>query len=280
MILITGATGNVGRAAVELLLARGHKVLAVSRDPAAAALPADAEVVAGDPSRPRALAPALAGVRAILLSPRAVGEGTAELLALAAERGVTQVVVLSALTVEHGGGDRRFADGFRAVEDAARASGLAWTFLRCADFAANALAWAPQVRSTGQVRGAYGAAATSTVHERDVAEVGVRALLEPGHGGCCYELTGPQSLTQRAKVRLIGDAIGVDVDWVETEPEQLRRAMLAQGVPPDVPDRLLGYLADHVTRPGPSSTAVAQLLGRPARTFAGWAAEHAAAFRH
>jgi uncharacterized protein YbjT (DUF2867 family) len=267
MILITGATGNVGRAAVELLLARGHKVLAVSRDPAAAALPADAEVVAGDPSRPRTLAPALAGVRAILLSPRAVGEGTAELLALAAERGVTQVVVLSALTVEHGGGDRRFADGFRAVEDAARASGLAWTFLRCADFAANALAWAPQVRSTGQVRGAYGAAATSTVHERDVVEVGVRVLLEPGHGGCCYELTGRES-------------VGVDVDWVETEPEQLRRAMLAQGVPPDVPDRLLGYLADHVTRPGPSSTAVAQLLGRPARTFAGWAAEHAAAFRH
>ncbi|MDT7622360.1 MAG: hypothetical protein QOF99_3261 [Pseudonocardiales bacterium] len=280
MILITGATGNVGRAAVELLLARGHKVLAVSRDPAAAALPADAEVIAGDPSRPGTLAPALAGVRAILLSPRAVGEGAAELLALAAERGVTQVVVLSALTVEHGGGDRRFADGFRAVEDAARASGLAWTFLRCADFAANALAWAPQVRSTRQVRGAYGSAATSTVHERDVAEVGVRALLEPGHGGCCYELTGPESLTQRAKVRLIGDAIGVDVDWVETEPEQLRRAMLGQGVPPDVPDRLLGYLADHVTRPGPSSTAVAQLLGRPARTFAGWAAEHAAAFRH
>ena len=49
-----------------------------------------------------------------------------------------------------------------------------WTILRCADFAANTLAWAPQIRATGVVRGAYGDAATSTIHERDIGAVAAR----------------------------------------------------------------------------------------------------------
>ena len=82
------------------------------------------------------------------------------------------------------------------------------------------------------------------------------------------------------RVRLIGEAIGRDVPWVEVAPEQFRQAMLAQGLPEDVPDRMIGYWADRVEQPGPSSDAVEQILGRPALTFAQWAAEHVAAYRN
>ncbi|MDQ0774396.1 uncharacterized protein YbjT (DUF2867 family) [Streptomyces aurantiacus] len=105
MIMVTGATGTVGREVVKLLLAQGVEVAAVTRD-RAAAFPDGVRAVVGDasrPSRPPSLAPALDGVEAVLLSPRAVGDASAELLALAAERGVRRVVVLSAVTVEYGG---------------------------------------------------------------------------------------------------------------------------------------------------------------------------------
>ena len=284
MILITGATGNVGREIVNLLVSSGEKVVAVTRHPATAALPDGTHVIGGDPSHPQTLVPALRGVETVFISPRALGDATAgsatvELLKLASEQGARRVIVLSAVTVEYGGGYQRFADAFRAVEDAARASGLQWTILRCADFASNALAWAPQIRQVGVVRGVYGDGATATIHERDIAEVSARVLVDSVYAGRTYVLTGPQSLTQRAKLHLISEAISRDVPWVEIAPEQFRQAMLAQGLPEDVPDRMIGYWADRVQQPGPSSDAVEQILGRPALTFAQWASEHAAAFR-
>ena len=285
MILVTGATGNVGREVVNLLLSGGEKVVALTRHPEKAALPVGA-VVGGDPSHPQTLTKALRDVEAILISPRALGDATAgaataELLKLAAEQGAPRVVVLSAATVEYGGGYQRFADAFRAVEDAASASGLPWTFLRSTDYASNSLAWVPQIRASGKVKGAYGNGATPTIHERDVAAVSARALLDAAHAGHIYVLTGPQSLSQRDKVRLIGEAIGREVFWEEIAPSQVRQAMLAQGLPEDVPDRLLGYWSrlEQEPAPGPSTTAMEQILGRPALTFAQWAAEHAAAFR-
>src|SRR5262245_15931677 len=285
MILVTGATGNVGREVVNLLLEDGETVAAVTRNPATAALPGGAHVVGGDPSRPTTLTSALRGVEAILLSPRALGDATAgaataELLALAAEQGVERVVALSAATVEYAAGYRRFAEAFKTVEDAVKVSGLQWTIVRSADYAANTLAWAPQIRAAGVVRGAYADAATSTIHERDVAAVATRALVDSAHAGRAYLLTGPHLLTQRDKVRLIGEAIGKPLSFEELAPEQVRQAMLAQGLPEDIPDRLLGSLADYAKQPGPSSDTVEQILGRPALTFAAWAAEHAAAFRN
>ena len=130
MILVTGATGNIGRLVVNLLLADGEKVTAVTRDPATAALPSDAYVVEGDPTRPTTLTSALSGVEAVLISPRALGDATAgaattELLALAAEQGVERVVALSAATVAYPAGYRRFADAFKAVEDAVKSLWLA-----------------------------------------------------------------------------------------------------------------------------------------------------------
>jgi len=278
MILITGATGTVGRAVAGLLAATGTPAAGVTRDPAAT-LPDGVRVIHGDASRPDTLASRLDGVEAVLLAPRAVGQGAADLLASAAAQGAKRVVMLSAVSVEYGGGYRRFAEAFRAVEELVRASGLQWTLLRCADFAANSLAWAPQIRAHGLVRGAYGGAATAPVHERDIAEIAVRALSDPAYDGRTYALTGPHSLTQREKVAMIGEAVGEQFDFVESPPEQVRQAMLAQGLAPDVPDRLLGYLAACTEQPGPVTSDVQELLGRPALGFRQWAADHAAAFR-
>jgi uncharacterized protein YbjT (DUF2867 family) len=279
MILVTGATGNVGRELVKLLVAEGAPLTAVTRNPAGAGLPDTVRTVAGDPSRPDTLRAALVGIDAIFLVPRAVGDATAELLSLAREHGVRHVVAVSAVTVEYGGGYERFAQGFRAVEDACRASGLSWTFLRCAQFDSNALIWAPQIRAAAAVRGAYGDAAVSPIHPRDVAAVGVRALLDGTHCGRAYALTGPQSLSQREQVRQIGEAIGAELSWLEISPDQAREAMIAQGAPPEIPDRMLGYLAECLRQPGPSTTIVQDILGRPTIAFGDWARENVAAFQ-
>src|SRR5215471_15521338 len=140
MILVTGATGKVGRELADLLLQKGEKVAAVTRSPAAAMLPPGALVLSGDPSRPATLTSALRGVKAVFLNPAAVGNATADLLSLALQHGVERAVLLSALTVQYGGGAQRFVDLFKAQEDTVRASGLPWTLLRCSDFAANTLA--------------------------------------------------------------------------------------------------------------------------------------------
>jgi uncharacterized protein YbjT (DUF2867 family) len=280
MILVTGATGTVGREAIDVLQARGAEVAAVTRDPSTAALPDGVHVVGADPSKPQTLTAALGGVEAVLLSPRAVSGATAELLSMAADRGAKRVVVLSAATVKYPVGQRRFVEQFESAEEAAKASGLAWTFLRSADFAANALAWAPQIRATGVVRGAYGNAATSPIHQRDIATIAADALLNAGHEGRSYVLTGPQSLNQYDKVRLIGQALGRELSFAEMPPEQVRQGMLAQGLPEEIPDRLLGSLADYALKPGPTTDTVQRLLGRPALSFAQWASENTATFRN
>jgi uncharacterized protein YbjT (DUF2867 family) len=278
MILVTGATGHVGREAVQLLLADGARVGAITRDPTGADLPAGTEVIGGDPSHPQTLASKLDDIDAVLVIPRAVGGATGELLSLAADHGAERAVVVSAVTVQYPVGEPRFAAEYKAAEDAAEASGLAVTLLRNADFDANALAWAPQIRQQGVVYGAYAAAATSPIHQRDIAAVAAQNLTGTGHQGQAYVLTGPQSLTQPDKIRIIGEATGQDLSFVEVEPDQLRKAMLAQGLPEEIPDRLLGSLSDYARKPGPATDTVEQLVGRPALSFAEWATENAAAF--
>ncbi|MFJ4714510.1 NAD(P)H-binding protein [Streptomyces sp. NPDC088785] len=277
MFVLIGATGTVGRQVMDLLLRRGAEIAAVTRDPAAR-LPDGVRPVVGDPSRPDTLTDWPRRTGGVLLSPRAAGRATGELLALGAARGAERAVVLSSATVRHPAGHRRFVEEFKAVEEAVRLSGTPWTFLRCADFDANALAWAPQIRAGGVVRGAHPGATTSPLHERDIAEVAVRALTEDGLAGRAPVLTGPDPLDQRDKVRLIGAAVGRTLRFEDVSPARVRQTMLAQGLPEDVPDRLLGSLADHAVEAGPATRTVEQLLGHPARSFATWAVENAAAF--
>ncbi|MFE1482520.1 NAD(P)H-binding protein [Streptomyces fimicarius] len=270
-ILVTGATGTVGRRVVEQLLERGEHVRALTRDPARAELPAGVDVVRGDLTDPASLEPALDGVTGLhlitfgggLFAPLETGE---EILGLAREAGVRRVTVL------HGGGGT-------PMESAVRASGFAWTVVMPVEFMANALEWAPGIRSEGVVREPFVDRLSAMVHESDIGAVAAVALTEDGHGGQEYLVTGPQVLTVRDKAAAVGAARGADVELVELTEEQALASWRGQGMPEDVIAFLIDVYRDTPPEGRTVIDTVEKVTGRPARTFAQWAEEHAEHFR-
>ncbi|GDY31744.1 NAD(P)H-binding protein [Gandjariella thermophila] len=277
-ILVTGATGHVGRHVVEELRNAGERVRAITRRPDSANLPADVEVVPGDLTEPSALRDALRDVDRVYLFP--IPDTAREVVGLIQRAGVRRVAVLSSSSVlEEDAEHNPSAQHHLAVERAVEDTTLEWTFLRPDEFATNTLwKWAPSIRAAGIVRAPYGDAARALIHEADIAAVAARALLEDGHAGKKYELTGPEAITQVEQVRLIGEAIGRDVRFEEVSPEQWREQMSAHMAGPII-EMILEYLAASVAKPGPVTPTVQEVTGRPARTFAEWAVDHAADFR-
>jgi uncharacterized protein YbjT (DUF2867 family) len=164
------------------------------------------------------------------------------------------------------------------VEELIEKSGARWTFLRPGPFALNCRNWwAPQIRRGDTVRWFHGQAATAPVHEHDIAAVAVRALCDPAHDGMDYVLTGPQSLTQRDQVAIIGESIGRSLVFDEVSPDTARREML-EAWPPWVADMLLSVYAAAVDRPALVTSVIEEVTGIPARTFREWAIDHAADF--
>ncbi|MFC5155359.1 NAD(P)H-binding protein [Streptomyces amakusaensis] len=273
---MTGATGSVGRLVIDLLLSAGVPVRALTRNPAAAALPAGVEVHEGDLRHPHTLRAALGGVERLYLFP--VPESAREVAAIAREAGVRRIVVLSSSSVLDTSGDNHSGEHHRAVEHAVEESGVEWTFVRPGEFAANVLwRWADSVRTEDVVRAPYGDAPRVLIHEADVAAVAAAALLEDGHAGRSYVLTGPETITQADMVRAMAEAIGRPLAFEEITPEEARQSM-GTFMPSAVVEMVLGYLADAVAHPPVPVDTVERVTGRPARTFAQWAADHAADF--
>jgi uncharacterized protein YbjT (DUF2867 family) len=278
-VLVTGATGRIGRGVVEELLAAGVPVRALSRDPGAAALPAGVDVVAGDVTGPDSLNPALDGVGAVFLvwtAPPATAPAVIERLAAHARR----LVLLSSPHQTPHPFFRQpnpMAALHADLERLIAATGVESTILRPGMFASNVLAWwGPAIRADGVVRWPYGAAETAPVDERDLAAVAARTLYEDGHAGD-YVLTGAESLSQAEQVGIIGDVLGRGLTFEELSPDEFR-AETAATWPPPVVDMLLTAWAATIGHPAYVSTAVADLLGRPPRTFRQWATDNAAAF--
>ncbi len=229
MILVTGATGTVGRRVVARLTAAGHDVRAVVRDPSRAALPAGVPTVTADLADPTTLRPHLGGVRAVFLiwpfvDPAATVQLAPDLADVLANAGSPRVVFLSAASAE--------ADPnsfWAVVERALIERDLPWTVLRPTGFATNTLGWADAIRAEGVVRWPHGAAARSLIHEDDIAAVAVEALTGDQHDRRTYVLTGPETVTQAEQVRLIGAAIGRDVRWEDVPPQAIR-PMLAEAM--------------------------------------------------
>lgn len=284
LILLTGATGTIGRPLIDLLVGKGARVRAVTRDPLAASLPAGVEVVEGDPSRPDTLASSLGGVSALFLNPRAVGGAAVELLALARERGVKRVVAMSALNVDFALDRQPSRIGGvynKEVEAAAVASGLEWVGLRSGYYAVNTIGtWAAQIRASDVVRGPYPESSWAPLHERDLAAVGAHALLTDELVGQRPVLTGPESLTQEEMVAIIGDAIGRPLRFEEVPPEVARQGMIRAGFPEALADGFVALQAESYGQADLVSSEVEKILGRPGLTYAQWAAEHAGAFRN
>jgi len=276
MILVTGATGTVGRQTVTQLLATDAEVRAMTRHPDAARLPGNVEVVGGDLFDPSTLAPALKGVDAVFLVwPFTTAERAPAVLD-AIERETRRLVYLSSV-----GGQRPDPAGmFHAdMEHSIEESGLEWTFLRPSGFASNTRLWAGQIRAGGVVRWPYGAAARSLIHESDIAAVAVRALTGDGHGGEKHVLTGPELLTQAEQVHTIGDTIGRPVRWEEVPPDAVRDGLAAAFGDASFADHALDTWARFVEEPELVTSTVERITGASARTFREWASDHAGDFR-
>lgn len=278
-VLVIGGTGTVGRQVVSQLLARGTNVRALSRKPAASDLPDGVEAVNGDLTEPATLAGPLDGVDAVFL----VWTAPPQTVNAVVERVARSTSRLVLLTSPHKTPHPLFqqpnpmAAMFAGIERAIEEAGLAWTFLRPGMFAANALGWwGGQIRSGDVVRWPYGETPTAPIHEADIAAVAVRALLDGGHETKEYVLTGPESLTQREQVTIIGEALGRPLRFEELSPEEARGEL---PFPPMAMDMLLAAWSAALGHPALVTSIVEQLTGHPPRTFREWADEHAAAFR-
>lgn len=269
--LVTGATGTVGRQVVAELLRRGRAVRALTRDPSKADLPEAVEVVQGDLTDAEVLAGALEGVTGLHLitfggpyfAPLTTGPRIVE---LAREAGVRRVTVLN-------GG------GATPLEDAVKAGGLAWTVLMPVEFMANALEWADGIRTHGEVREPFVGRLSAMVHEADIGAVAAVALTEDGHDGQVYLITGPEVLTVGDKVDAIATASGRKIRLVELSEERAVEQWKAAGQSDEVIGFLLDVYANTPVEGRTVADTVEKVTGRPARTFAQWAGEHADAFR-
>lgn len=236
MILITGATGTVGREVVaELQRLGASDVRALVRDAARASFIRDAgfDTIEGDFDKPETLDAALEGVeRALLLtppSPHTVAHQSA-FIKSAKRAGVRRVVKLSAV-----GADANAPEGFGKwhglSEELLKSSGLGWTILRPNFFMQNLLGQAQSVATQGQLYQVGGDARASLIDARDIAAVVARTLTDEGHEGETYTLTGPESLSYTDVAAKLSEATGRQVTYVPLTPEQFREGALAQGLP-------------------------------------------------
>ncbi|MFJ5308553.1 SDR family oxidoreductase [Streptomyces sp. NPDC088350] len=279
MIVVTGATGNIGRPLTRALAEAGRQVTAVSRH--TAEVPDGVRHVTADLADPAGLEPALAGAKALFLllsgDLHAAGADPADIIRAAGTAGVRRVVLLSTLgVVTRPFGATRIA--MRALEDVLRESGLEWAVLRPGGFASNALWWAESIRERRVAAAPFGDIGVPVVDPADIAEVAAACLLEDRHNGGVYELTGPEVITPRGQAEAIAAELGSPVRFHELTRDEAKAAM-AQSMPAELAEDTLTILG----APNPAELRVSpdiqRVLGRAPRPFADWAGRNIAAFR-
>ncbi|WP_441957323.1 NAD(P)H-binding protein [Mycolicibacterium houstonense] len=261
-ILVTGATGNIGRRVVDELIRLGGSdigdIRALTNNPAKAALPQSVTTITGYLGRPETLPAAFEGVERVYLAPFPTTVGpTMEMLVQA---GVQYVVALS--------GGAHWAEH----ADAVAASGLAHTQLGPGEFCENFAMWAPQIK-TGTVRDVAPEYVESPVSMDDIARVAAHLLAEPqdAHLGAMYELTGPVALSRADIARQIGAGLGRPVDMQgcsRAEAEELLRPVMGDGA------QWYLDLFEGEPEPQAANDNVQRLTGTPAETMAQWAARN------
>ncbi|MGW5475956.1 NAD(P)H-binding protein [Streptomyces sp. NPDC004008] len=281
MIVVTGATGKVGRSLVRTLAAAGEQVTATSRGISEADVPEGVRQRRADLADAGSLRPVFDGADALFLQNGGAAAhllNPGDILDVAKAAGVERLVLLSSQGVATRPESASHGAVGRAIEDAVRQSGLDWTILRPGGFHSNTYAWAEGVRTRRTVEAPFGDVGLPLIDPEDIAEVAAAALREDGHTGRIHELTGAVPITPRQCAAALGDALGEPVAFVEQTRDEARAQML-RFMPEPVVDTTLDILG----RPTPAeqrvSPDVERILGRPARGYADWARRNVAAFR-
>ena len=283
-VVVTGATGTVGRRLVGLLRDQGVAVRAVSRHsmPATAAT-RGVEFIRADLRDARAVAAAIAGVERLFLATpleedmAAVAERVAE---QACRAGVRQLVRLSAF----GAGDEpstRLAEIHSRTDACLQSMGVACVLLRPNAFMQNTLTYfADSIRRHHDFRAPQGSGRVSVIDADDIAAVAARVLSQSPPPGGCFELTGGEALSNADLAAVLTRVLGRDIRYVETELEETRATLVAAGMSPWLVDIVMDLYA-FSARGGAErvSGEVERLLGRAPKSFAAFVAENAAAFR-
>lgn len=266
-VLVTGARGNLARRVIDQLLEAGETVRAASRDPENTQLPPGVEPILVDFTKPETLPRALAGVDRVFLY--SAHEGLDNFVAAAKEAGVSKVVLLSsAATAMPDAMDSFIGRMHLLAEQGLENAGFTWVFVRPAMFATNTLFWADSVKKESLVRVPYPDSLVRPIHDWDIADVALLGLTSDKLDGRKVLIDGPEALTQRRQVELIGEALGREI-----AVEELPRAAAEQFLPAEVLDMLAEGSAPQF---GPSSEAA---TGKPARDYAQWAIDHVNDFR-
>jgi (4-alkanoyl-5-oxo-2,5-dihydrofuran-3-yl)methyl phosphate reductase len=280
VILVLGATGNTGGEVARQLIAAGERPRLLVRDPERAQeFAGRADLAVGDLRDADSLRRAMQGVDRLYLV--SAGPELTELeglaIAAAVAAGVRHVVKLSVITADAPG--FLFGRWHQESERRLMDSGLAWTMLRPSNFMTHALLWAATVRAQGAIFQPTGTGRWAMIDPADIAAVAVRALTTPGHEGRAYALTGRESRDGAGYARLLSEALGRPVAYVDVPPAAAREAMRQAGIPPAYLEAIMDLFAamkagllDIVTDD------VERLLGRPPATFLDWARRHTAAF--
>jgi uncharacterized protein YbjT (DUF2867 family) len=269
MIVVTGATGNVGRLLVQALTEAGEAVTAVSRHPQ----DDGARHRRADLAEPGTLKPVLDGADALFLL--TAGGRPGEIVDVARAAGVRRVVLLSSL----GAGTRpdRYPP-FVMFEAAVRDSGLDWTILRPGGFASNTFLWAEQVRAERTVAAPFGDVGLPHIDPADIAAVAAVVLTGPDHQGEALTLSGPEPLTPGDQVAALARALRRPLRYEPLPDEEARAGMAAEGTPPDLIDAFFRFFSAGEFDDSAVTAAVHEITGRPPGTFGHWARAHAGLF--
>ncbi|MGW0436757.1 NAD(P)H-binding protein [Micromonospora sp. NPDC003197] len=279
MIVVTGATGNVGRPLVQALAAAGKQVTAVSRNAPTVDLPMGVRHQQADLANPESLRPVLDGADTLFLLVAGAGAhlNPRDILDVAKAGGIGRIVLLSSQAA----GTRPQSPShspLRFIETVVQQSGMDWTILRPGGFNSNTYAWIESVRAQRTVAAPFGDVGLPGIDPGDIAEVAAATLHGNGHAGRVYELTGPALVTPRQRVAAIANALGEPIQFTEQTRDEARAQML-QFMPEPVADGTLDIIGDPLDAEQRISPDVERVLGRAPRAFADWAQRHVAAFR-
>jgi len=281
MILITGASGNVGKEVLKQVAATGAKVRAAFQTVTkAAAAPSGVEIATMDYNKPETLQAALKGIeRVFLVAPPTPNLPALERKAIdeIKQSGVRHVVKLSAM----GGRDAIFPRQHADSEDYIKSSGVPYTFLRPNGFMQNFVTYnGATINTQNAFYGSQGDGEVSHIDLRDIAAVAVKTLIEDGHQGKAYTLTGPEALSNTRVAEILSEDTGREIKYVDLTAEQFKQALLGAGLP-EWSANALADLQQFYRRGGASAVTrdVEQLLGRKPTSFEQFSRDYAQAFQ-